>query len=242
MNEWIAAGIAVAAGFVVGTFVSAVVRRMLAKETRPELLQRLAEPVANLVFSLAVVVGLVVALGIVKPDALDTLPTDLVNFLPNLLVGFIVVIVGNAAAGLAEGAVAQSLSRSGAGAQKFVPKGVRAAILVASLILAANQVNIDTTIITITVAAVLFSVGLAGALMVGLGSRAVSGEVAAARALRQLLRAGDVVTLDGIRGTVVHVHSTATELELSGGVRHLVPNSSFLASTVEIERIPDADG
>jgi small-conductance mechanosensitive channel len=239
MNEWIWAAIAIGAGVVIGAFAAGIIRRLLAKESRPDLLNRLADPIANLAFSLAIVVGLIVALGIVNPDSLETLPTDLVSFLPKLLTGFIVVIVGNAAAGLAAGAASQALARAGSGAQRMVPKVVRAGIIAASVILAANQVGIDTTIITLAVAAVFFSVGLAGALMIGLGSRTVSGELAAARALRQLLNEGDVVVLDGVRGTVVHVHSTATELELSGGVRRLVPNSHFMSSAIEIERAPE---
>jgi len=236
MNEWIAAAIAIAAGFVAGVFIAAVIRRTLSNERRPDVLNRMSDPIANLTFSLAVVIGLVVALGIVNSTALDTLPTDLVNYLPRLLIGFIVVIVGNAAAGLAAGAVGQALSRAGSGAQKLVPKIVRAAILVAALILAADQVGIDTTIITLAVAAVFFSAGAAGALMIGLGSREVSGELAAARALRQMLNEGDVLVIDGERGTVVHVHSTSTELEIVGGTRRLIPNSTIMGSTIEIER------
>jgi len=239
MNEWIWAAIVIGSGVVIGAFVAGVTRRVLAKDVRPDLLNRLADPIANLVFSLAVVVGLVAALGIVNPESLDTLPAELVSFLPRLLTGFIVVIVGNAAAGLAASAVAQALARAGTGAQRLVPKVVRAAILAASVILAADQVGVDTTIITLAVAAVFFSTGAAGALMIGLGSRTVAGELAAARALRQLLNEGDVVALDGVRGTVVHVHSTATELELSGGTRRLVPNSHFMSSPMEIERLAD---
>jgi small-conductance mechanosensitive channel len=241
MNEWIAAGIAIAAGVVAGVFVAGVVRRIMSKETRPDVLNRLADPIANLLFSLAVVVGLVVALGIVNPDSLDTLPTDLVNYLPRLLTGFIVVIVGNAAAGLAASATAGALARAGTGAQRTVPKIVRAAILVAALILAADQVGIDTTIITLAVAAVFFSGGAAAALMIGLGSREVTGELAAARALRQMLSEGDVLTIDDDRGTVVHVHSTATELELTGGSRRLIPNSVLMSSTITIERAPSPE-
>ena len=236
MNEWIAAGIAIAAGFVAGAFAAAIIRRILATESRPDVMRRMSDPIANLVFSIAVVIGLVVALGIVNEDALDTLPNDLVDFLPRLLIGFIVVIVGNAAAGLAAGAVAQALSRAGTGAQNLVPKVVRAAILVAALILGADQVGIDTTIITLAVAAVFFSAGAAAALMVGLGSREVTGELAAARALRQMLNEGDVLSFDGVRGSVIAVHSTATEIELAGGVRQLVPNSTLMSSTIEITR------
>ncbi|MCP3938577.1 MAG: hypothetical protein GY708_24785 [Actinomycetia bacterium] len=235
MNEWIGAAIAIGAGFIVGVFVAAVVRRALGAESRAEILQRLAEPLANVAFWLAVVVGLIVALGIVNPDSLETLPKDAVDYLPRLIAGLIVFIVGNAAAGLAASAVAAALARAAASAQRIVPSAVRAAILVMTVIIAAGQIGLDTTIVNLAVAAMLFSLGLAAALLVGLGGREVSGEVAAARALRSMMNAGDVVDVDKWSGRVVAVHSTAVELE-SGGQIHLVPNSMFLLNTVRIER------
>ncbi len=236
MNKWLWVAVAVVGGLVVGALISAVVRRLLSRDNRPDLLQRLAEPVAGLAFSLSVVAGLIVALGIVKPDSLDTLPTDVVDYLPRLLTGVIVLMVGSAVAGLAGGAVGQALARSGAAAQKAVPTVVKGSILVAAGILAADQLGIDTTIITLTVAAVLFSTGAGAAMMIGFGSREVAGQVAAARALRQMLSEGDTVTIEDRTGEVVAIHSTATELSLAGGERVLVPNSQFLRNDIVISR------
>ncbi|HEC10785.1 MAG TPA: mechanosensitive ion channel [Acidimicrobiales bacterium] len=239
MNKWIWVAVAVVAGLVVGAVISAIVRRLLSRDNRPDILQRLSEPVAGLAFSLSVVAGLIVALGIVKPDSLDTLPTDVVDYLPRLLTGVIVLMVGSAAAGLASGAVGQALARSGATAQKTVPTVVRGSILVAAGILAADQLGIDTTIITLAVAAVLFSAGAGAAMMIGFGSREVAGQVAAARALRQMLSEGDTVTIEDRTGLVVAIHSTATELSLAGGERVLVPNSRFLNHDIFISRAGD---
>jgi small-conductance mechanosensitive channel len=237
MNEWVAAAIAVGAGFVVGALAAVVVRRLMSAETRPVIVRRVAEPVANLAFWIAVVVGLVTALGIVNPDSLDQLPKDAVDFLPKMIAALIVFIVGNAAATLAAGAVASAVARAGAGAQKYGPMAVRTVVLAAAVILAAGQIGIDTTIINLAAAAVLFSVGLTLALLVGLGGRSVSSEVAAARALRGVLSEGDVVTMGDVRGRVVTVHSTAVELEASGGIRHLIPNSELMAASIQIERL-----
>jgi hypothetical protein len=58
------------------------------------------------------VVGLISALAAVNPEALDTLPTQLVEYLPRLLIGIVVIIVGNVIAGLGASAVDQAVSRA----------------------------------------------------------------------------------------------------------------------------------
>ncbi|NOX29703.1 MAG: hypothetical protein GXP35_06610 [Actinobacteria bacterium] len=239
MNEWIGAAIAVGGGFVVGALIAVLVRRLLSADYRPAILKKVSEPIANLAFWIGVVVGLVTALGIVNPSSLDQLPQDAVDFLPRLLAGLIVFIVGNSAASLAAGAVSSALARANAGAQKYVPVVVRGVILAATVILAAGQIGVDTTIINLAAAAALFSVGLAGALLVGLGGRTISGEVAAARALRGILNENDVVTIGPISGRVVALHSTAVEVEASGGVHHLVPNTHLMAESIQIQRAAD---
>lgn len=243
MNEWIAVIIAIVGGFVVGAFAAIVVRRIFASEARPELMRRLADPLANLAFWIAVVVGLITALGIVNPDSLETLPQDAVDYLPRLIAGLIVFIVGNTAAGLAASAVSAALARASASLQRVVPGVVKAAILTMTVILAAGQIGLDTTIVNLAVAAGLFSIGLASALLVGLGGRSVSGEVAAARALRSMLNEGDFVELDEYSGRVVAVHSTAVELDTGDNTR-LIPNSTVMAQSFRIiraERPDDAD-
>lgn len=244
MNEWIAVAIAIAGGFVVGAFAAVVVRRMFGSESRPELMQRLADPLANLAFWLAVVIGLIVALGIVNPDSLETLPHDAVDYLPRLIAGLIVFIVGNTVAGLAASAVSGALARAAASAQRVVPTAVKASILTMTVILAAGQIGLDTTIVNLAVAAGLFSLGLAVALLVGLGGKDVSSEVAAARALRSVVAEGDHVELDQWAGRVVAVHSTAVELD-TGTETHLVPNTVFMSKSVRIvraERSEDSAG
>lgn len=240
MNEWIGAAIAVAAGLAVGAVLAVVVRRMLGGDNRPELVKKLSDPLANLAFWIAVVVGLITALGIVNPDSLDQLPQDAVDFLPKLFAALIVFIVGNAAAGLAAGGVSSALARATPSAQKYGPVVVRSVILATAVILAAGQLGIDTTIINLAAAALLFSIGLTASLLVGLGGRTVSSEVAAARALRSMLSAGDQITVGELTGRVATVHSTAVEIEAAGGVVHLVPNSELLASSIQIVR-GDAD-
>ena len=111
--------------------------------------------------------------------------------------------------------------------------------------------------VNIAVAALLFGVAGALALLTGLGGRQVAGEIAAGRAWRTSLRSGDRIaavvagsrrtpsdTEPGgamtVSGVVVDVHPTAVELD-AAGVTVFVPNSRLLDSVVERDRPVPAD-
>ena len=238
MNEWVQAAIAAGAGLLVGAIGGRIVRNVLAKSSR-EPVRSAAPPVASLVFSVAFIVGLVVALGIVNPDSRDTILDDLVDFLPRALAAAIVVIGGNIVAALARTATQRALRGAGV-AERFGPTAVRVAIMAFAVILGAAQLGIDTTIINIAAAALLFGAAATRALLVGLGGRSVAAEIAAGRAWRRSLQVGDRVRAGGlgdgeIEGVVIEIHPTAVELDCVGRTL-LVPNSALLGVVVERRR------
>lgn len=238
MNEWIAAAIAIGAGLVVGSIASRIVRTQLAK-SKVQALRESASPLGGLVFSGVVIVGLLVALGFVSPDDLDQLPSDLINFLPKAISAAIFAIGGSIAGTFAHTAVTKAVAGSGA-AERFAPTVVKLAIVAASLILAAAQLGVDTTVINIAVAALLFGVAASLALLTGLGGRQVAGEVAAGRVWRRSLEPGDRIRARGVAGVdidgvVVDIHPTAIEVD-GAGTTLFVPNTKLMETVVERSR------
>jgi hypothetical protein len=241
MNEWISAAIAAGAGLVVGAIAARITRNALGRTSR-DAIRGAAAPVGSLVFSVIFIIGLVVALGFVNPDSLDTIPADLVDFLPRALAAAIVVIGGNVVATIARSTTQRALRGTGP-AERFGPPTVRAIVLAFAFILGAAQLGIDTTIINIAAAAILFGTAATMALLVGLGGRRVAGEVAAGRAWRKSLEVGDRVKASGlpggeVDGVVVGIRPTSVELDCAGRSL-LVPNSQLL--DVVVERIRPAD-
>ena len=241
MNEWIAAAIAVAGGVVIGSLLARIIRGVLTKERRPEALQRSSGAIASLFFSIAVIIGLITALGFVNEEALDQLPEDLVDYVPRALSAAIVVIVANIAATFIVAALERSLGHVSPGIRRRVPPIVRGAILFAGGLIAANQLGIDTTILTLAAAALFFSIALTAALVAYSGSGPVSSEIAASRALRRVMSPGDRIDTDLASGTIIELHSVKAEVETADGQRVLVPYSSLLDAVVGIERAEPAD-
>ena len=219
-------------GFVVGSLAAAIARRV-ASSSSSETVQSSAAALATLAFSILVIAALVAALGIINEAALDQLVSDIITFMPRLLSATIVLIIGNIAGAIVETGVARSLGHVSAELRQRVPLIVKWVIQAFVLVIAANQLGIDTTIISVVVAAVSFGIALSFALLAGLGGRGVAEQIAAGRALRRQLKIGDTVRLGELHGEVKAIGSTATQITSHSDVV-FVPNKEFLNSSIEI--------
>lgn len=233
--DWVWAGVAIIGGFVVGGAASKIVKQLF--EKRKAQIAELAPAAASLVFSLLFVAGLLVALGFVQPASLSKLRDDTIDYLPRVLSGLIVVILGGVVGTIASTAARESLGRSMGRMGEQIPRVVKGIITAFAAILAASQLGIDTTVINIVVAALVAGLALAFALVVGFGSRPVAIEIASGRALQRLVAPGDMIESGSVSGVVVAMHPTAVEVA-SGAIVSLVPNTQFADSSFVITR-PD---
>ena len=220
-------------GLVVGSLLAGATRRVMSAENRPAPIRSAAGAISTVVFSVILIVALITALGIVSPSSLDKLEDDLLDFIPRALAAAIVLIIANVVAQLVETAASGALAHASPMLRQRVPAAAKFGILAFAAVIAANQLGIDTTIITIVVASLFFSIGLSAALLAGLGGRKVASELAAGRALRQVLGVGDAVTAENINGVVAAIGSTTTQITTPDRVL-LVPNAELLSATMSI--------
>lgn len=234
--NWIGAAIAAAAGIIVGSILARIVRGLLSRERRPDPVQEAAGAIASVFFAAAVIVGLITALGFVDDTAVDDLPNDFIDYVPRALSAAIVLIVANIAATFIVAALERSLGHVSPAVRRRVPPLVRGAILFMGALIAANQLGIDTQILTIAAAALFFGIALTAALVAYSGSGPVASEVAASRALRRVLNVGDAVDTDAATGTIIELHTVKAEIETADGRRVLVPYTALLDAVVGITR------
>jgi hypothetical protein len=231
-----AAGL-LALSIVVGIVAARVSRKWL-KGSRSTALQDAAEIIASGLFWLFLSVGIVLALAMTDPTQLAPIPSRLLAYFPRAIVAMLMIVGARVAGSLVGHTVVQAAHRATGKINTSLGTAVRVAILAGGAILAVSQLGIDTTILTILVAALAFGSMLGAALVVGLGGRRVASQVAAGRAMRELIGPGARVSSGALKGTVVEMHRVGVEIERSDGTRVHLPYERLLDDVVEFVRAP----
>ncbi len=112
------------------------------------------------------------AIGALKIPALTTFIAQVQAFLPNVIVAVLIFVAAAALAGAVAGAVQKLMGDTPTG--KVVTAIVPGLILAIGTFMMLNQLHIAEEIVTITYAALLGMLALAGALAFGLGGRDVA--------------------------------------------------------------------
>lgn len=235
MSGQLIAAIAVGVGGIVAaSILSPIVRRLLSGERRPEAVREVAPAAASFVFWALVALGLIFAIGMTSPETLEPIPSRLVAYFPKVLTAGVLLLLGNVAATLIALAIDRAMLRATGQPRPQVTRIVRASVLALTAILAVSQLGINTTIVNLLVAALVFSLGASSALLVGLGGRDVARHLAAGRYLRRVIHEGDSVTSNGVTGVVRAMHPVSIEVEVEGGVRVHLPNAQVIEEAVRV--------
>jgi small-conductance mechanosensitive channel len=105
-------------------------------------------------------------------------------------------------------------------------------LLIITVSLAIGQLQIETQLLNTVIAIVLVSFGLAAALALGLGSRAVVGQIIAGIYVRELYQVGDRIRMEGLEGVVEEIGTVKTQVMDDQGQLVSVSNRSLLDERV----------
>jgi small-conductance mechanosensitive channel len=191
--------------------------------------------VGGLVFWLLMCVFVMAGFNILGLESVTSAMSEVVNYIPRLLVATVVVVIGLLAATFLRGVVATSADRVGLSYAEYLAGGCYWVLSLLTFIAAFNQLGIQFALLEKLI--LIGSAGLAAgfALAFGLGGRDVMSGILSGYYVRQRLQAGDTVSVAGLEGTVREVGPVATVIETrEGGLvsRHSVPNAKMLQEAV----------
>ena len=233
-------------GWVLATLMRVVASRLARALGRmlPGRIWRRGLPQLTLERQVADILGLVVFwavllfFGAAAADALGLpiLSTSLAGlgfYLPRLLAALLIAVFGFVLGNLAREAAAAAASAAGASFAAAAGQIVRAAIVMAALLIAVAELGIDITLLTallsVTLLAVLGSLSLA----FGLGARTAVSNIIGAHYLRQTFEIGQQVRFGAIDGTISAITPTAVLIRVPDGevvvpARHFTERISML--------------
>lgn len=221
LTDWITIGAAIVLGPLIGAMVSKVVASIVGAEHRPEALRKSAKPISSLFFWLFIVIALVVILSVFRSEVVDQLASDFVDFIPRVLVAGIILIGANVLSTFAVTALSTATARMPVDIQNKANLIVKVVIVTFAALLAVTQLGIDTEVVNMVLAAILFAIAASIVLLIGLGGFPVAKQIASARSLRRVIDEGDQIDIAGIKGEVVEVGPTHVSISSSEGLQKI---------------------
>lgn len=200
-----------------------------------------ARSLALIWFTVFTTAGLILAVSIVNRDSFEDVPAALRDVVPQIIVAGLIVVVGRALALAAGSYVARSVAVH-TRVRDQAAFLVRITITAGAVVIALDQVGVDTTLLQIIGAALVFGLAAAAAMLVGLGGRDMAAEVAAGRYLARLLRSGDriEVTIGGelVAGRVAGIHPATIEVILDDGSSRYLSHSQVFSAGPKVDPGP----
>lgn len=215
--------------------VNRLLQRLLPESDRSERQRRNA---ANGAFTFGVVVAAAAALSVLAPQLFADIPPRVLAYLPNVAVALVLLWLGAVLANLVEQLVRASLERVGLPNAGVFAKGAFWLILGLAIILAADQLGVQTAALQRLLLVALAIAGVAVALAAGLGGRALAGTVIAGRYVEERFDPGDRIAIGDIEGEIADIGLASTAVQLDDGDVVEVPHSYLLSRPVT-RRAPD---
>jgi len=172
-----------------------------------------------------------VGLGMV----VDTL-SDLVAYLPNIIIAGIIAVLAVALARFVKRFILAALEKMQAGYARFVAIAAEILIIIFGLTMALSQLQIDISLITNNLTAIIIGAIALLVLSLGLGSRNLSANVLAGYYVRKAFKTGQKVNLAGHTGMIKEITTTAVILQSSEG-DVVVPHDQIMRSGSHAPRV-----
>lgn len=216
---WVVAGLmrsmAVRAAIIVDRLVSRLTAAGSAE--RNKLPQSSAKILGSIVFWAILIFFVAAATQVLGLNVFTAWLAGVVNYLPTLLVGVLIIITGFMLSRLARDVVEATSAIASAKQRELFGRAVQAVILVTALLVGADQIGIEITFLVIIAATTGGTIVASVALALSLGARTYVANVIGSHHLRQTFLVGQTVKVAGFEGRILELTPVSLVLETSEG-------------------------
>lgn len=135
-----------------------------------------SELMGALVYWLVILVVLATALNTLNLTIAANLLSRLVEYIPNIISAIFVLVLGSFLAGFVAAIVRTAASNAGITNAKVLAKLSHVILVIFSVVIAIEQLNIATALIALSVNVILASIGIGIAIAFGLGCKDIAGK------------------------------------------------------------------
>ncbi len=193
---------------------------------------RPAQLFGRLIYIIVLVAALVQTIDTLQLASLSSALHDLLNYLPHVVLAVIVVLAGVIIGDAIARTLAAALARAGVLYSGIVGTSVRMVVIVLALLMAMQQLTIDSRSVLDVLLVLLAGGALAGGLAAGWGGRTLAENLVAGRYVEREFQIGESVSFDGISGAIERFDGTSVILRAPNGCRIVVPNGLLARAAV----------
>ncbi|MEJ7814671.1 MAG: mechanosensitive ion channel domain-containing protein [Rubrobacter sp.] len=176
--------------------------------------------------------GVAGSLSVLGLSSLESTMDQIVNLSGRALVALVILIAGVMSAGWLAELVAREAERAELRGANAFRRIVFMTIIGIAALLAAAQLGLETYVVVLLGVVVLATVGLVTALAMGQGLALLSGNIAAGRYVQDGTAVGDVISVDGVEGTVEELGYASVTVRSEDGNLYRIPNRTLLENVV----------
>lgn len=180
----------------------------------------------DLAFWLVVFLFLVGIAAALRLDAVSEWLARLAGFLPAMLAGALIIVIGFAGSILLGQVTAAAAAPAGDARSRLLGRAVQASVLVLAVVLGVGQMGLDITLPVALIVVAAASLGGALTLAFALGAVDAVRDLIGAQGLQQHCELRQRVRVDGLEGEIAELTATSIVLETAEG-RAVVPARVF---------------
>jgi small-conductance mechanosensitive channel len=176
--------------------------------------------------------GVAGSLSVLGLSSLQSTMDEIINLSGRVLVALVILIAGVMSAGWLAELVAREAGRAELRGANVFRRIVFITVIVIAALLAAAQLGLETYVVVLLAVIVLATLGLITALAMGQGLALLSGNIAAGRYVQDGTAVGDVISVNGVEGTVEELGYASVTIRSEDGHLYRIPNRTLLENVV----------
>ena len=191
----------------------------------------LSKVLSQIVYWVLFLVVIIAALETLQLNEVSQALAEFINFIPNLFAALLILLLGTLLAKVCGDIVQAATASAEIKYGGSIARVAYAFVMVFMIIIALDKLGIDTSIFTTNINLIIGGIVGIAVLAVGMGGRAIAGNILAHNYLKGLIEVGDVFEVENVTGTVRKITATTVVLETKHG-KVLVPNNQFMVRVV----------
>jgi len=188
---------------------------------------------SKLAYYILLFIFVIAAVDVLGMEAVSSLMSDLLNYIPHLLSAFLVFVVGVFVADFIKNIVLTTCNSLGIPAAKVIANVIFYFLFLNIIMITLSQAKIDTDFIQDNLSIILAGVVLAFAIGYGFASRQLVSNFLSSLYNKDKVKIGDVIGIEGVRGKVIEMDSSSFTLEAEGR-SVIIPLSKLSSESIEI--------